>query len=122
MINTKKAKFINIVAKLLKQFTKSEEFFEKTGLNRSSSYFNINLYKSLLKYLLLKTSCLPFHYFKNNFKKIKVCKLNGSFLKKKKKNYYIVLLMFFNSYVQILSFLCRNHGCDNIMVMRILRL
>ena len=85
MLNTKKAKFINIVAKLLKQFTKSEEFFEKTGLNSSSSYFNINLYKSLLKYLLLKTSCLPFHYFKNNFKKIKVCKLNGSFLKKKKK-------------------------------------
>ena len=85
MLNTEKAKFINIVAKLLKQFTKSEEFFEKTGLNSSSSYFNINLYKSLLKYLLLKTSCLPFHYFKNNFKKIKVCKLNGSFLKKKKK-------------------------------------
>ena len=85
MLNTKKAKFINIVAKLLKQFTKSEEFFEKTGLNSSSSYFNINLYKSLLKYLLLKTSCLPFHYFKNNFKKIKVCKLNDSFLQKKKK-------------------------------------
>ena len=86
MLNTKKAKFTSIVlkhAQLLKQFTKSEDFFERAGLSRSSIYFKTNLYKFLLKYPFLKTSYLPFHYFKNNFKKIKVFNLNGSFFEKK---------------------------------------
>ena len=86
MLNTKKAKFSIIVlkhAQLLKQFTKSEEFYEKAGLSRSSTYFKTNLYQFLLKYPFLKTSYLPFHYFKNDFKKIKVCNLNGSFFQKK---------------------------------------
>ena len=86
MLNTKKAKFTSIVlkhAQLLKQFTKSEDFFERAGLSRSSIYFKTNLYKFLLKYPFLETSYLPFHYFKNNFKKIKVFNLNGSFFEKK---------------------------------------
>ena len=86
ILNTKKAKFTSIVlkhAQLLKQFTKSEELFEKAGLSHSSIYFKINFYKFLLKYPFLKTSYLPLHYFKNNFKKIKVCNLNGSFFEKK---------------------------------------
>ena len=82
MLKNKNGKIIKIVAKqgqILKQFKKSEELFKTVGLSRCAVYLPISLYKFMFKYPLLKISCLPSHYFKNNFEKIKkICKLNSS--------------------------------------------
>ena len=74
MLTTKNVTIINIVAKqgqLLQQFKELEEFFESVGLSRSTIYFKISLFKFLLKYPLLKTSCLSSRYFENILKKRK---------------------------------------------------
>ena len=74
MLTTKNVKIINIVAKqgqLLQQFKELEEFSESVRLSRSTIYFKISLFKFLLKYPLLKTSCLSSRYFENILRKRK---------------------------------------------------
>ena len=73
---------VRLVAKqgeMLKNFNKSEEFFQTVGLSESIIHLKINLYKFIAKYSVSKKLTLPLCYFKNNFKTIKVkCKGNAN--------------------------------------------
>ena len=61
-----------IQGQTLKNLKVKAGFIENVGLNGSTVCFKIGLYKCLKNFPALKSSSLPLHYFRNNFKLIKI--------------------------------------------------
>ena len=62
---------------MLKTFKEKERLIENVELSRSTVHFKIGVHKCLREFPALKNSSLSSHYFRNNFKLIKiVCNSN----------------------------------------------
>ena len=79
---------------MLKNVKDSEEFVKNTGISRLTTYFKIGLYKFFKIYTALKNSILSSHYFRSNFKIIKiVCKSNEGLFTHRRRTVQMVLLI-----------------------------
>ena len=75
--NKKTIRYETKQGQMLKTFKEKERLIENVELSRSTVHFKIGLHKRLRKFPALKNSSLSSHYFRNNFKLIKiVCNSN----------------------------------------------
>ena len=75
--NKKTIRYETKQGQMLKTFKEKERLIENIELSKSTVHFKIGLCKRLRKFPALKNSSLSSHYFRNNFKLIKiVCNSN----------------------------------------------
>ena len=75
--NKKTIRYETKQGQMLKTFKEKERLIENVELSKSTVHFKIGLRKRLRKIPALKNSSLSSHYFRNNFKLIKiVCNSN----------------------------------------------